>query len=468
MNEKEEIENENGKGYRFNRNGWIYLHVEGNAKERGYQHGALLAQEIKIILRSLKYLTYFNTGKEWRFFVDAAEDLFPDHMDREVLLEIEGIAEGASSKGVDVTWQEILAWNGYSELTDYWWPTVKEKLKYTPFSDTRREHCSAFIANEPATGGKIVMAHNTWDNFETGQFSNVIIDLVPTNGHRILMQCSPGFIDSFTDFFVTEAGIMGTETTMGGFNLYKPDESPEFNRVRMAMQYADDLDDFIARMQKQNNGGYANSWLLGSIETNEIVRFELGLEFSHEEWNPDCGYFIGFNAPLDPRIRNLECLNTGFADIRRHQGGRQVRLAELMDYYIEKGELNVQAGKEILADHCDVYKSQKNGYDICHSETCNNPCSRTVCGHYELDPREYMSQPGRPLPFQPRGTVDGKVCDSDMAKELSFWARWGNSCGMPFMAGDFIKKHRQWDYLKDYLYDRPSQVWTEFGKNMRN
>jgi hypothetical protein len=104
-----------------------------------------------------------------------------------------------------------------------------------------------------------------------------------------------------------------------------------------------------------------------------------------------------------------------------------------------------------LADHYDTYLKKEN-----------NPCSRTVDGHYELDAREYMSQPGRPIPFQPRGTVDGKVMDSDMAKSLSFWARWGNSSGMPFDAKKFLEEQIQWSHLEGYLKDRPSQPWTLF------
>jgi hypothetical protein len=115
------------------------------------------------------------------------------------------------------------------------------------------------------------------------------------------------------------------------------------------------------------------------------------------------------------------------------------------------GAIDVEIGQKILADHYDVYLKKEN-----------NPCSRTVDGHYELDAREYMSQPGRPIPFQPRGTVDGKVTDSDMAKALSFWARWGNSSGMPFDAKKFLEEQIQWSHLEGYLKDRPSQPWTLF------
>ncbi|OPY50144.1 MAG: Phospholipase B [Methanosaeta sp. PtaU1.Bin112] len=438
---------EYNKGYRYDENGWIYIHIEGKPYERGFQHGRLVAQELADIKRSLEYLTYWNTGMKWQFFVDASERLFASWLEQEYMDEICGIADGAQNAGVDISWQEVLAWNGYEELTDYWWPNEKSG-KYAKPEKSSKDHCSAFIATGEATkDGRIVMAHNTWSEFETGQFSNLVLDIAPSQGHRILMQSSPGYIDSFTDFFVTKAGLMGTETTIGGFSLYDPNEAPEFYRVRKAMQYSEDLTQFVEIMKKNNNGGYANTWLLGDIHTGEIMRYELGLKFYNVTMTRN-GSFIGYNAPLDPRIRNLECSNTGYADIRRHQGARQVRLAELMAEH--HGRLDTETGKAILADHHDVYLNRKN------------PCSRTVDGHYELDAREFMSQPGRPVPFQPRGTVDGKVMDSEMAKDLAFWARWGNSSGMPFNAAEFLKKHIQWDHLNGYLKDRPGQPWTLF------
>ncbi len=72
------------------------------------------------------------------------------------------------------------------------------------------EHCSAFIATGSWTGdGQVVMARNSWTWFDQGQYYNVVTDLEPAAGHRILMQSAPGFIDSATDYFTTDAGLMG-------------------------------------------------------------------------------------------------------------------------------------------------------------------------------------------------------------------------------------------------------------------
>jgi len=39
--------------------------------------------------------------------------------------------------------------------------------------------------------------------------------------------------------------------------------------ARKALQYSNSLDDFVAIMRR-NNGGYANTWLIGHIKTGEI------------------------------------------------------------------------------------------------------------------------------------------------------------------------------------------------------
>jgi hypothetical protein len=178
------------------------------------------------------------------------------------------------------------------------------------------------------------------------------------------------------------------------------------------------------------------------------LRIELGLKYHNVERTKN-GFFIGFNAPYDERIRNMEVVNSGFYDIRRHQGARYVRLNDLMDEH--KGKINIEIAKRIISDHYDVYLKKDE-----------NPCSRTVCSHYDLDAREYMSQGDRPKPFSPHGAVDGMVADTNLIKKMSFVARYGNSCGTPFIAKDFFKQHRQYEKFIPYVFDRPSQPWTEF------
>jgi hypothetical protein len=452
------------KGWAFDQNGWRYVHIEGSPEVRGRQYGFLVADKLKDVKRSMEYLCVQDTGKTLAFFAKVAEILWTPTLEPEYLAEIKAIAQGAREGGTDITWQEVLFWNGHEELLDYWWPNAIDTLRYaeepravgTPkdLSEAKvkikvnKDHCSAFMATGSMTAdGKIVMAHNSFDNFEWGQFVYVICDLLPDQGHRIVMETAPGWIHSGVDFFVTSAGLMGLETTMGGFALYDEKGAPEFQRIRKAMQYADTLDEAARYILENDNGGYANAWMIGDTNTNEIMLLEDGLKIDAITKKKD-GYFIGYNAPLDPRIRNLETTNSGYCDTRRHQGGRQVRLAQLMDYY--KGNIDTTVAKKILADHYDVYTGTIN------------PCSRTVDSHYDLDPRDYLSQIGRPEPFRPRGATDGCVGDATLTKEMRFWARYGNSSGIPFDSEAFLKKNIQWNYLKGYLMDRPARPWTLF------
>ena len=444
-------------GLRYDLNGWVYVSIKGGPRERGYAYGKLIAKDMKQVRSILDFVVYTDYGVKWEFFIEAARKYFSPKIQEhfpEFYEEMAGFAEGAS---MDV--DEVVAWNNYFVLTESWWANMPEEeaiaVKGTARSNVAAskeggaaERCSAFIAvGDWTEDGKIVCAHNNFSNFVDGQLAKSVVDLKPTKGYRILMMGFPGWIWSGTDFFVTSAGIIGTETTIGGFIAYKPD-MPISCRIRNAMQYGKTLDDYEKMLLDGNSGDYANSWLFGDTNKNEIMRIELGLRFHNTERTKN-GYFIGFNAPYDPRIRNLECVNTGIDDIRRHQGARKVRLADLMDS--NKGKLNIKVAQEIMADHYDVYLNKEN------------PCSRTCCAHYELDAREYMSDQSRPKPFQPRGALDGNVIDTTMAKAMSFSLRWGNSCGIPFDKNKFCNENRVWDYLRPYLEDRPQQPWTTFS-----
>jgi hypothetical protein len=444
-------------GRRYDLNGWTYVSIKGNPKERGYAYGKLIEQDMKEVKRILNFIIYNDYGVKWDFFIDAAkkyfsvkiQDMFPEFYE-----EMVGFAEGAN---MDI--HEVVAWNNYFTLTESWWANMPEEdallvrgsnLATTVSSKEggAQERCSAFIAvGDWTSDGKIVCAHNNFSNYIDGQFAKFVVDIKPTKGNRILMLGFPGWIWSGTDFFVTSAGILGTETTIGGFIAYD-NNIPISCRIRNAMQYGKNLDDYEKMLLDGNSGDYANSWLFGDTNKNEIMRLELGLRFHNTERTTN-GCFIGFNAPYDPRIRNLECVNTGIDDIRRHQGARKVRLSDLMDEW--KGKLNIDVAQKIISDHYDVYLNKEN------------PCSRTCCAHYELDGREYMSDPSRPKPYQPRGALDGNVIDTAMAKRMSFSIRWGSSCGLPFNATKFCAENKVWNYLLPYLQDRPTQPWTNFS-----
>ena len=144
--------------------------------------------------------------------------------------------------------------------------------------DPAKESCSSCIATGSMTAdGNIVLGHNTMNEFYYPN-TNFILDILPEKRHRILMRANSGFIHSGTDFFVTNAGLIGSETTIGAFFPFDETGIPEFARMRSVTQYAANIDEWCGIMKKGNNGGYANAWLLGDISTNEIARLELELK----------------------------------------------------------------------------------------------------------------------------------------------------------------------------------------------
>ena len=426
---------------RHDKQGWVYLHIEGKAGPRGFQHGYLLAKEIDESLHAIQRVWEYDTAMQWSWLVHEAKKMFLPHIDAENLAEIDGIVEGLQAAGVPTSREEMVAYNGFIELHSYWWPGKKKELGGKD-SAPSRQSCSAVIATGSMTAdGGIVMGHNTMSGY-AGASWNVILDIQPAQGHRILMQGVPGWIHSGTDFFITDAGLVGTETTIGGFKSFEKKGIPEFVRMRRATQDASSIDQWCKIMKKGNNGGYANAWLLGDVHSGEIARLELGLKYVGFEKKKD-GYFVGSNVAEDLKLLRFET-SVHETDIRLSSVARRVRWKQLIAQ--NEGKIDLERVKAFEADHYDAYLQK------------DNPSDRSLCSHEDLDPQPFGSHG----PFHPGGTVDAKVVDSRLAKQMSFAARWGSACGTPFDAEKFLQSHAQFDWMRGILKSRPAQPWAIF------
>ena len=431
------------KAKRFERHGWIYLHVEGEAADRGFQHGYLLAPEIADALHTTRGGWEHDSAMAWEWLIERTKGFFASRVDPENRAEIEGIAEGMKAAGHPTTREELIAYNGSIELSEYWWPGELKKIKDEPPPPVK-ESCSAFIATGSMTrDGNVVLGHNTmmdyWD-----PFPNVIEDIAPAKGHRILWQTQPGWIHSGMDFFITDAGLVGAETTIGSYESFDTNGVPEFTRMRRATQDAGSIDQWCEIMKRGNNGGYANAWLVGDINTREIARLELGLKQIGFERKRD-GCFTGSNIAEDRKLLVFET-SSRENDIRQSSVARRVRWKQLMKQHA--GRIDLELGKKLEADHYDSYRGKVQ------------PGGRSICGHFELDREGLGSWPG--VPYAEAGTVDAKVVDATMARNMSFAARWGAACGRAFDAKQFLAAHPQFDWMTDLLRSRPSQPWTQF------
>ncbi len=220
-----------GPAYRYPAAGWIYLHIEGKPYERGYQHGYLMANEIPEYLTRCAFdLAGKADDKSWNAYRTSANALFLRGFDREILEEMRGIADGANAGGakwlgrkldlIDIVLANTTVEMGELASAMPKTPTGLEGSTFDapPYAkkhDSPTDHCSAFAATGPATrDGKMVIGHVTWWPQNLSEQTNVMLDIKPENGHRLLMQSYPGGIESGTDWYQNDAGIVLTETTI--------------------------------------------------------------------------------------------------------------------------------------------------------------------------------------------------------------------------------------------------------------
>ncbi len=424
------------------RSGWIQVHLEGSPTEIGYQHGYLLANEIRDNLKDISLEMTHDEKQDWEFFRKAAREVFWPQVDAEYREELTGIVDGVNARGVRIDLWDLVAMNAWLELPYY----DKWVSRGTPSTGASGpgDHCSAFVATGSYTkDGRVVIGHNNWTSYSSGERWNIIFDIVPAKGNRILMDGAPGLIHSADDFGMNSAGIIITETTISSFNGFDPDGVPEFVRARKAMQYAASIDDFARIMKDGNNGGYANNWLVADRKNNEIASLELGLKNVTLQRTTD-GYFAGSNFPVNPKLIAEE---TEF-DINnkaRSENARHARWLTLIEQ--NKGKIDVSAGEKFLADHFDSYTGKMDASE------------RSLCGHIEASPRGMGTWQA---PYAPAGSVQNKITDGAGAEKMTLFAALGHACGTGFKAQEHLAKHPEFAWMREILRDMPARGWARF------
>ncbi|MBZ5583119.1 MAG: hypothetical protein LAQ30_13130, partial [Acidobacteriia bacterium] len=392
-----------GPAYRYPARGWIYLHIQGKPYERGYQHGYLMAREIPEYLeRCASDLGGQADAQAWGQYRTSANALFLRGFDREILEEMRGIADGANANGarwlgrkldlIDIvvanTEVEMGELRGAVNTT----PTGLEGLEFDlpnyarPTKPAATDRCSAFAATGPATrDGKMIVGHVTWWPLTLAEQTNVMLDIQPESGHRMLIQSYPGGIESGTDWYQNDAGMVLTETTIRQtpFNI---EGAPVAFRARRAIQYGGNIDQVVRELGARNNGLYTNEWIIGDGKNNEIALFELGTRHtrlwrsSKDEWFGGApGFYWGDNNSKDLTV-NLEYQPDPQGPpsyVPYVPGARDLAWQDLYSRY--KGRIDEQFG--FLAF--------------------------------------------RTSPLVSGGTMDAKIATADMANRLMVWAAFG-------------------------------------------
>jgi hypothetical protein len=434
--------------HRFERGGWIYVHLQGDPAAVGFQHGYLLAPEIEDAFAAVRAGMMHSSQRDWSFFRNAAREMLWPKIDAEYQQELLGIVEGLHARsGSQLDVDDIVALNAFEELPDYYVPWYNKQQKAAHAPDLKSPgNCSAFVATGSWTkDGQIVIAHNNWASYMNGERWRIVFDIQPTRGYRILMDGFPGVIASDDDFGINTGGLLVTETTITQFEGWDPSGKAEFVRARKALQYADSIDEYTRIMLDGNNGGYANDWLIGDRKTGEIAQLELGLK-AYKLWRTKDGVFAGSNGARDPKVIKQDAPKFDPNNLETSPNARRVRWDELLKE--NKGKIDVALAQKMLSDHADSY--QKN-------EEANE---RTLCGHVDASPRGVQIWTWDP--YYPGGAVQAKAADATMAKEMRLTAHVGHPCGADFLAKPFLAAHPEYAWQEPYLRDMRAGPWTEF------
>ena len=436
--------------YKFNDGGWTYVHLEGSPEQIGFQHGYLLAHEIEDNVSVYELMGKHNDDRSWSWFRNVGKTVFWPKVEPEYQAELKGIAEGLAAEGSKIDLWDIVALNSYLEIADYYLPQLNaEKHKPNPPAAVPPGKCSGFIATGSATkDGGIVIAHSNWSSYAEGERWNMAFDIVPAKGEHILMDGLPGVITSEDDFGINAAGLIITETTLPMAKGFDANGIPEFDRSRKAMQNAKSIDEYAAIMRKGNNGGYANSWLVGDRKTGEIGYLELGLHDTPLKKKKD-GYFVSSNFTWDPKVIHDDTPGFDPTNLESTMNARHLEAEMFMQEHY--GKLDTALAEAYLSDHYDIYERKIDAG------------KRSLCGHEDTSPvgEKVWDDP----PFEPGGAVTGKVTSSELVAKMSFIGRAGHPCGEDFLAGPFLKAHPEFAWQKPVLHDMIAGPWTEFSGN---
>lgn len=436
---KEKNSEKYGEAYRFNTNGFIFLHLEGDPYERGYQHGYLLADEIVDNIQ--RWMDIFPHKYSWTLQKNSFYRLFWNKYHEEYQQEVRGIADGVAAKGgkingISVCFKDILALNemyeGNSRLRNFNlypfklssnWLVEMIRLSLKSIRNSAYDvtgACSAFLATGNCTAdGRIVAGQSTfgsadediWWNYYVAERFNLIVDMVPTEGYRFVMTTAPGMIWSMEDFYENSEGILLLETGLYPAGKWNRLGDPIAVRSRKAAQYSRDIDEALDLLIKNNNNLIPMEWLIGDTKTGEIASIELAFYNHHIERKKD-GYFYSCNNPRDDKVRWELTSPLGFGILGRlisrdfHPTERDKKFIELGEKYY--GKFDVDLVKKIMSTQ----------------------------------------------PISSRAT-DCKVTDTKLMEKFGFWAFMGNPNGK-----DFLKSDLELEGTKRGFTDMPSCGWT--------
>src|SRR5947209_13214052 len=95
------------------KNGWIFIHLEGPPASLGYQHGYLLSAEIEDAKRAIERSTTHEVKHNWTELRGLSEKIFVPKLTPEYRDELQGIVTGLKAHGSKLDLFDLVTMNAY-------------------------------------------------------------------------------------------------------------------------------------------------------------------------------------------------------------------------------------------------------------------------------------------------------------------------------------------------------------------
>jgi hypothetical protein len=333
-----------GKGYLTSIGGGKkLLHVEGSPYQMGYQHGYLLAEGVaemasyetfkqiilgfigldvdearelledyisKGIIKSLLGWLISSSTIDWLFnTLDDILDILiaiieiiltynDGYVPSEFLTEMQGIADGASARGYDVDYEQILLLNmGFDAILSFVYPVVTPLLAILELLGFHM--CDGFVARDDATtDGRTIMGRNFMFNPVGFKDEGLLIEQDPNSGYKFVSVAAPAFVGAVAAMNEKGIGVgcdmvPATDCTPGSFGM------GVLLTCRKIAQYANEWTTARNIVKYSKRGvswlyliGDGRSYIKGGVvlETSAHYCYERRIDYKKPWYLPDLGY----------------------------------------------------------------------------------------------------------------------------------------------------------------------------------
>jgi len=247
-----------------------------------------------------------------------------------VLTQLDGMVQGYNDycdPSKHLTYDIFLYINTDDDLGDILIAVDPSSAPVTPLESLEADHCSVLVKYSNQTQ-QLYHSHVTWGHYvnmlRTFKHYTFRYNHDSTASMTVSFSSFPGFIASGDDYFITDQGLIVTETTNGVYNitLYQLYVQPAtvlyWLRVVVSNRMASNGSEWVSIFGKYNSGTYNNQW-----QVTDTKLFTSGKPFQPEtlyiaEQIPgyvmsadvtsfliNDGYFPSYNVPYFPFIYNI-------------------------------------------------------------------------------------------------------------------------------------------------------------------